>query len=501
MNILNSDSYYNCIYKAIVVNTETSQDPEAKFRIQIFIPLLQPDYLTIYKSYMESGNKLNNPDRAKFPWAISLVKELKPGNIVYGSFINNDINQYIILGIDAYNPANQNNESNGYLANGQNLLDMTMPIILNNEVSLPINAWPDNISQDTFTKITPYDKPGWSIGLIQWHHARAYDCLFEITKKGNWENNFTDKSLQLFKDLQESVRKGSDAKERVKYTTDFHPTPGSNIYKSIQNMLGSNEGKETQKQYASSDIQQHISNLQNAPYNIQNPAIIIFLTDIMNQYGASIIETKQFASKVDKNDKSIIEQLDEVVNFCKNNYKNYDTYKSRRENTYYYILELEKQGKFNSSNITDLGATGSGQYGIPFKGSFRVSCHFGKAGRWQAGKHTGIDFACPVGTPLVACTSGIVTMESNSPNKAYGYCPKIKADDGNYILYAHCNRVVKSSGRINKGEIIAYSGQTGNCFGAHLHFEIRNSKGGYYDFIDPTPLLGIQNITGTIVGG
>ena len=44
MNILNADSYYNSIYKAIVVNADTAQDPEANYRIQIYIPLLQPEY-------------------------------------------------------------------------------------------------------------------------------------------------------------------------------------------------------------------------------------------------------------------------------------------------------------------------------------------------------------------------------------------------------------------------------------------------------------------------
>ncbi len=58
MNILNSDSYYNCIYKAIVVNTETSQDPEAKFRIQIFIPLLQKQFPEIVDFYLIELNFL-----------------------------------------------------------------------------------------------------------------------------------------------------------------------------------------------------------------------------------------------------------------------------------------------------------------------------------------------------------------------------------------------------------------------------------------------------------
>lgn len=520
MNIVNTDRYETSIYRAIVVNTDTSQDPEFKYRIQVYVPFLQYEYNDIYKNYINNPNKAQSDDKDKFPWAISLVPDLKEGNIVYISFINNDINQYIILGLDAYNPANQDSGSDGYLANGQDLLNLAMPIILHNEIGMDINAWPDNISNEAFIKINPFDKGcsclnpstcphsgGWSIGLIQWHHARAYDCCFEIAKNdGEWENRFTDKSCQLYLDLKQSIFKDSSAQQRNKYGANFHPTTGTALYQSIQNLLGSEKGKEIQKQYASSETQNSITNLQSSSYNIQNPAIIIFLVDIMNQYGSNLPETKQNASKISNNGKSIMEQFEEFVTYCKKNLGNYNTYKNRRDDTYSYIIELNKQGKFNTSTLTDLGATGGGQYCIPFIGRFKITAGFG---HYPSGsKHSGVDFACPNGTTLVACTNATVYAAGPS-GSGYGTYVRLTGDDGNTIIYGHMRQVVVSKGqKVTKGQVIGYSDNTGNSTGPHLHFEIRPKGGGSgeYGSTNPLPYIGVNGFgdgegVGTYIGG
>lgn len=507
MNVVNTDRYETSIYRAVVVNTDTSQDPEFKYRIQIYVPFLQYEYNDIYKNYMNSSNKDQNADKDKFPWAISLVSDLKEGNIVYISFINNDINQYIILGLDAYNPANQDSGSDAYLANGQDLLDLTMPIILHNEIGINTNEWPDNIPNEDFIKITPYDNGGWSIGLIQWHHARAYDCCFEIAKNdGEWETRFTDKSCQLYTDLKQSILKDSSSQQRNKYGVNFHPTEGTALYQSIQNLLGSEKGKQVQKEYASSDTQANISNLQSDPYNIQNPAIIIFLADIMNQYGSGVTQTKQNAAKIAKSDKSIMEQFEEFVTYCKNNLGSYNTYKNRRDTTYAYIIELNKQGKFNTSTLTDLGATGGGQYCIPFIGRFKITAGFG---HYPSGsKHSGVDFACPDGTTLIACTNATVYAAGPS-GSGYGTYVRLTGDDGNTIIYGHMRQVVVSKGqKVTKGQVIGYSDNTGNSTGSHLHFEIRPKGGGSgeYGSTNPLPYIGVNGFgdgegVGTYIGG
>ena len=72
-------------------------------------------------------------------------------------------------------------------------------------------------------------------------------------------------------------------------------------------------------------------------------------------------------------------------------------------------------------------------------------------------------------------------------NASYGNCVKIKHNNGYYTLYAHLKSVsVKLNQEVKTGEIIGYMGNTGNSYGAHLHFEVRNAKDKR---IDPTPYL------------
>ena len=80
MNVVNTDKYETKIYRAIIVNADTAQDPESRYRVQIYIPALQYEYNSAYQTYIKDSNKAENPDTDKFPWAISLVGDLKEGN-------------------------------------------------------------------------------------------------------------------------------------------------------------------------------------------------------------------------------------------------------------------------------------------------------------------------------------------------------------------------------------------------------------------------------------
>lgn len=92
-------------------------------------------------------------------------------------------------------------------------------------------------------------------------------------------------------------------------------------------------------------------------------------------------------------------------------------------------------------------------------------------------KHRGIDIAMPTGTPLVAIDSGVILYNQNNPT-GYGYYVVIKHDSGLYSLYAHLNKLshFKVGQRVKKGEIFAYSGNTGSSTGPHLHFEIHEGN-------------------------
>lgn len=101
--------------------------------------------------------------------------------------------------------------------------------------------------------------------------------------------------------------------------------------------------------------------------------------------------------------------------------------------------------------------------------SGRISSRFGP--RWGR-MHQGLDIAVPIGTPVRAAAAGTVTYSGSMG----GYGNLVIIDHGNRVetRYAHNSRLVVRVGqRVKRGEIIAYSGNTGNSTGPHLHFEIR----------------------------
>lgn len=91
--------------------------------------------------------------------------------------------------------------------------------------------------------------------------------------------------------------------------------------------------------------------------------------------------------------------------------------------------------------------------------------------------HSGVDFAAPPGTPILAAGAGHVIEAGRFGG--YGNWVKI-AHDGNLATgYAHLSRIapgVKRSARVRQGQVIGYVGSTGLSTGPHLHFELH--RGG-----------------------
>ena len=86
--------------------------------------------------------------------------------------------------------------------------------------------------------------------------------------------------------------------------------------------------------------------------------------------------------------------------------------------------------------------------------------------------HQGTDWATPVGTAVVASCGGTVTRAGWA--SGYGYVVYIQHEGGRETRYAHLSKVLVSVGeRVEQGERIALSGNTGRSTGPHLHFEIR----------------------------
>lgn len=98
----------------------------------------------------------------------------------------------------------------------------------------------------------------------------------------------------------------------------------------------------------------------------------------------------------------------------------------------------------------------------------RLTSHLGK--RW-GGYHTGLDIACPTGTPIRAAARGTITLSGwHGP---FGYLVEITHPNGLRTRYAHNSRLLVKKGQlVRRGQTIARSGSTGHSTGPHLHFEV-----------------------------
>ncbi|WP_307808332.1 M23 family metallopeptidase [Streptomyces oryzae] len=119
---------------------------------------------------------------------------------------------------------------------------------------------------------------------------------------------------------------------------------------------------------------------------------------------------------------------------------------------------------------------------IPVK-DHTLSARYGQAGVNWMSIHTGIDFPVSYGTPVMAATDGTV---STKHDVSYGNMAVVTAKDGTETWYCHLSSNKIRSGEVKAGDVIAYSGNSGNSTGPHLHFEVHPGGGSA---VDPIPWL------------
>ena len=83
--------------------------------------------------------------------------------------------------------------------------------------------------------------------------------------------------------------------------------------------------------------------------------------------------------------------------------------------------------------------------------------------------------------------SGIPNDPGSSGNRSYGNAVKIRHANGWCTLYAHLDSIsVRDGERVKQGQKLGYMGNTGNSYGAHLHFEVRDKSDSR---VNPEPYL------------
>jgi murein DD-endopeptidase MepM/ murein hydrolase activator NlpD len=108
----------------------------------------------------------------------------------------------------------------------------------------------------------------------------------------------------------------------------------------------------------------------------------------------------------------------------------------------------------------------------PVEGTFTSGFGY----RWGR-MHEGIDIGAAEGTPIRAAADGtVILLQSEYESGGYGNYTCLDHGGGLSTCYAHLSSFATSSGAgVGQGDLIGYVGNTGNSFGAHLHFEVRVS--------------------------
>lgn len=88
--------------------------------------------------------------------------------------------------------------------------------------------------------------------------------------------------------------------------------------------------------------------------------------------------------------------------------------------------------------------------------------------------HRGLDMKAAMNTPVYATADGLVEWGGFHEKSGFGNLVIIEHNYGFKSYFAHLNKVVIKSGSfVKKGDLIAYTGNSGMSSGPHLHYEIR----------------------------
>lgn len=161
--------------------------------------------------------------------------------------------------------------------------------------------------------------------------------------------------------------------------------------------------------------------------------------------------------------------------------------KQRKEAFEAEIRELESQLNLN----VDPGAIPSAAPGVlawPVDNVY-ITQYFGNTAFatsnpqiYSGGGHNGIDLGVGIGTSVKSAASGVVVGTGNTdlvcPNASYGQWVLVRHNNGLSTLYAHLSQINVSQGQVvGRGEVVAYSGNSGYSTGPHLHFTVYASDG------------------------
>lgn len=151
----------------------------------------------------------------------------------------------------------------------------------------------------------------------------------------------------------------------------------------------------------------------------------------------------------------------------------YTSFSPRNKTMEYYLFE-DAKGRENFYDET--GKTAKRKLrATPINGA-RLSSRYGRRRHPILGyrkMHTGVDFAAPRGTPILAAGSG--TVERANRFGSFGNYVRIRHTDGYKTAYAHMKgfaKGIRAGAYVRQDQVIGYVGTTGRSTGPHLHYEV-----------------------------
>jgi murein DD-endopeptidase MepM/ murein hydrolase activator NlpD len=132
-----------------------------------------------------------------------------------------------------------------------------------------------------------------------------------------------------------------------------------------------------------------------------------------------------------------------------------------------------------------------------------ITQYFGKtsdSGRlYVSGTHNGVDFRAAIGTPVKSAGKGIVEgvgdTDTVCPGASYGKWVFIRYDNGLASVYGHLSVIsVKAGTRVETGDVVGYSGNTGYSTGPHLHMGLYAGQGVKISALKSTVCKGTYTI-------
>lgn len=151
-------------------------------------------------------------------------------------------------------------------------------------------------------------------------------------------------------------------------------------------------------------------------------------------------------------------------------------------------VSVTSQARFGFGLLGYTGPEGTVD-GLPVP--YPVTSHFGYSSDYFGGRiyHTGVDMACPTGTPVTNMIAGKVSFAGYS-NAGYGYLVVVE-NNGVQSFYGHLSRIDVQVGQVvDAGTVVGATGNTGWSTGPHLHWEVR------VDGVPTDPLQGIPKDRG-----